>query len=388
MDRRPHRDPAAPRLEEVRPDPRMALLCQPQQDQRLELRAEVERGLALAPKRLAPRFFYDEEGSRLFERITETPEYYPTRTEAGILSRCGSEIVAAAFGRDDAPGGGAAYSAAPSLVELGSGSSAKTRLLLDAYGAARPLTYVPIDVSAQALRRFGEALLKDYPALTIRGLVCDYHGAAALLRPGGAEFPRASGSEFSRASGAEFSRASGSEFSRASGAARRLFLFLGSSLGNYDPPDARRLLGLMRGAMGPRDRFLLGLDLKKHPAVLHAAYNDAAGVTAAFNLNLLARINRELGGHFERERFAHVAFYNEAAGRIEMHLESREDQVVRIDATGRSYGFRRGERLHTENSYKYGPEDLSGLLRGTGLALERQWHDPQRWFSLNLLGPI
>jgi dimethylhistidine N-methyltransferase len=258
-------------------------------------------------------------------------------------------------------------------VELGSGSSAKTRLLLDAYGAARPLTYVPIDVSAEAVQRFSAALLADYPALAIRGLVCDYHGAAALLRAGGSEFSRASGAESSRASG---------------GGGRRLFLFLGSSLGNYDPPDARRLLGLVRSAMGAGDRFLLGLDLKKDGAVLHAAYNDAAGVTAAFNLNLLARINRELGGHFDLERFAHAAFYDAEAGRIEMHLESREDQVVRIDALGRSIGFRRGERLHTENSYKYGPQDLADVLHGTGLALERQWHDERRWFALTLLAPV
>ncbi|MFI5400405.1 MAG: L-histidine N(alpha)-methyltransferase [SAR324 cluster bacterium] len=351
MDRRqPH--PAPLRLEEVRPAPRLTLLCQPQQEQRQDLRAEVERGLALSPKRLAPRFFYDEEGSRLFERITATPEYYPTRTEAALLRRYGAEIVLAALGREAAPGTGAA----PTLVELGSGSSAKTRVLLDAYGAARPLTYVPIDVSAEAVRSFGAALLRDYPALTIRGLVCDYRGAA--------------------------------EFLRAGPAGSRLFLFLGSSLGNYDPPDARDLLSLVRSAMGPRDRFLLGLDLKKDPALLHAAYNDAGGVTAAFNLNLLARINRELGGHFELERFAHVAFYDGTAGRIEMHLESLSDQVVRIDAIGRSYGFRRGERLHTENSYKYGPADVHALLQGTGLTLLRQWQDDRQWFALSLLGPI
>ena len=352
MDDRRRSEPASPRLVETRPAPRLTLLCQPRQEQRQDLRAEVERGLSLSPKRLAPRFFYDEEGSRLFERITETPEYYPTRTEAALLRSFGAEIVEASFGG----GAGPPAREAPALVELGSGSSAKTRLLLDAYGAARPLTYVPIDVSAEAVHSFGAALLRDYPALTIRGLVCDYRGAA--------------------------------EFLRAGPPGRRLFAFLGSSLGNYDLPDARDLLGLVRSAMGPHDRFLLGLDLKKDPALLHAAYNDAAGVTAAFNLNLLARINRELGGHFELDRFAHVAFYDEAAGRIEMHLQSLEHQVVRIDATGRSYGFRRGERLHTENSYKYAPEDVTALLQGTGLALQRQWQDGRQWFALSLLSPV
>jgi L-histidine Nalpha-methyltransferase len=352
MDRRPRLDPKAPRLEEFRPAPRLTLLCQPQQDQRRELRDEIEVGLAQVPKRIAPRFFYDDEGSRLFERITSTPEYYPTRTEAAILREHGKEILQAAFGPDEQ----SSSADAPVLVELGSGSSAKTRLLLDAFGRSRALTYMPIDVSADAVRTFGQSLLADYPELTIRGLVCDYHGAATLLQQ--------------------------------ASAGPRLFLFLGSSLGNYDLPEAHRLLGLMRGAMGQEDRFLLGLDLKKPSPVLHAAYNDAEGVTAAFNLNLLVRINRDLGGHFDLARFAHVAFYNEAAGRIEMHLESLEDQVVRIDALGRSYGFRRGERLHTENSYKYGPGDLVALLQGTGLALQRQWFDAERWFSLNMLEPV
>jgi dimethylhistidine N-methyltransferase len=351
MDRSYRLDPKAPRLEEFRPAPRLTLLCQPQQDQRRELREAVERGLVQTPKQIPPRFFYDDEGSRLFERITATPEYYPTRTEASILQQYGSEILAAAFGTR----GGYAASGAPTMVELGSGSSAKTRLLLDAFGREQALTYMPIDVSADAVRTFGLSLLTDYPALSIQGLVCDYHDAAELLR--------------------------------SSGVGPRLFLFLGSSLGNYDQPEAHRLLALMRSAMGPRDRFLLGLDLKKDEAVLNAAYNDAEGVTAAFNLNLLVRINADLGGHFNLAHFAHLAFYNGSAGRIEMHLESLEDQVVRIDALGRSYGFRRGERLHTENSYKYGPGELAALLQGTGLAIERQWFDTRGWFSLNLLAP-
>ncbi len=356
MDRRPRLDSSAPRLVEVRPDPRLTLLCQPETDRLRDLRNAVEHGLTQSPKRIPPRFFYDDEGSQLFERITQTPEYYPTRTEAGLLRDAGAGIVQAAFGGGNGPSPTEFQTAGPpALVELGSGSSAKTRLLLDAFGRSRPLSYVPIDVSAEAVRSFGLSLLAEYPSVTIRGLVCDYHRALDLLR--------------------------------AEPSGRRLFLFLGSSLGNYDPPEAHTLLGLVRGAMAARDTFLLGLDLKKDLAMLHAAYNDAAGVTAAFNLNLLVRINRELGGHFNPARFAHIAFYNEAAGRIEMHLESLEDQVVGIDALGRSFGFRRGERLHTENSYKYGPQDLPALLQGTGLTLLRQWKDDRDWFSLNLLGP-
>jgi dimethylhistidine N-methyltransferase len=351
MDRRPHPAPSATHLVEVRVDSRLTLLYQPEADQRKDLRAEVEAGLARMPKRLAPRFFYDEAGSRLFERITATPEYYPTRTEAEILRAHGARILAAAFGNANGTS-----SVAPALVELGSGSSAKTRLLLDTFGRTRPLHYVPIDVSAEALRGFGLILLAEFPALTIQALACDYHRAADLLRTG----PQR----------------------------RKLFLFLGSSLGNYDLPEARALLGLVRSAMAPQDTFLLGVDLKKDAAVLHAAYNDVEGVTAAFNLNLLARVNRELGGHFDLMRFAHVAYYNAPAGRIEMHLESLEDQVVRVDALGRSYGFRRGERLHTENSYKYSLADLETLLEGTGLALLDRWTDARGWFALNLLGPI
>ncbi|HUJ75595.1 MAG TPA: L-histidine N(alpha)-methyltransferase, partial [bacterium] len=204
-----------------------------------------------------------------------------------------------------------------------------------------------------ALADFGQRLLADYPTLQIQGLVCDYRQALALL---------------------------GQRRERP-----KLFLFLGSSLGNYDLADARELLTQVRAAMTAQDSFLLGLDCKKDPALLHAAYNDAQGVTAAFNLNLLARINRELGGHFNVERFRHVAFYSAAQSRIEMHLESLDSQIVPVDAARRSFRFSRGERIHTENSYKYAVEDLRALLAGTGLRLRCQWSDPAGWFSLNLL---
>ncbi len=325
-------------------DGRLELRQETAQNQQEEFLAEVALGLTRSPKRIPPKFFYDAQGSALFERITDTPEYYPTRTETDLLRRHGDAMVAAA-GRPD------------TLVELGSGSARKTRLLLRRLlRAGRTVEFVPIDISAAAIQELGGKLLAEFPQLRIQALVCDYHTALDLLAQ--------------------------------RQAAQKLFLFLGSSLGNYDLLDARALLSLVRRAMGLNDRFLLGLDLIKDPAVLHAAYNDSAGVTAAFNLNLLGRINRELGGHFDLERFRHVALFNPTAARVEMHLESRIDQTVRVDALDRSYAFRRGERLHTENSYKYDPNRIATLLEGTGLRLERQWSDGRGWFSESLLAPV
>lgn len=324
-------------------DGRMELRQETEENQQEDFLAEVGLGLARSPKRIPPKFFYDAKGSALFERITETPEYYPTRTEAELLSQHGNAIVSAA-------------GMPATLVELGSGSARKTRLLLRRLmQGSRAVEYVPIDISSAAIKDLGEKLLAEFPHLRIRAMVSDYHSAMEALAQ--------------------------------RKATRKLFLFLGSSLGNYDLLEARALLALVRDAMGKEDRFLLGLDLIKDPDVLHAAYNDAAGVTAAFNLNLLDRINRELGGHFDLARFRHVGLYNAAATRVEMHLESLIDQTVRIDALGRSYPFRRGERLHTENSYKYDPAKITHLLEGTGLRLERQWKDGRGWFAEVLLAP-
>jgi L-histidine Nalpha-methyltransferase len=312
-------------------------------DLRKSFREDVLRGLTREPKSIPPKYFYDERGSQLFEAITGLEEYYPTRTEAAILAEHGEAML-------DAAG------AELTVVELGSGSSSKTRLLLERLAARQPrVDYVPIDISASVVTEFGEQLLHDYPSLYIRGLICDYHrGLGELKEPSGQ---------------------------------RRLFLFLGSSMGNYTPSQAAALLQVIREALGPRDSLLLGLDLKKDPAVLHRAYNDAQGVTAAFNLNLLTRINAELGGQFDLERFAHVAFYNEDAGRIEMHLESRVSQIVPIEALGRGVSLHAGERIHTENSYKFDRGQLERLLAGAGLALREQWLDRQGWFSLSLAVP-
>jgi dimethylhistidine N-methyltransferase len=309
--------------------------------QQQQFLTDVAHGLALTPKRIPPKYFYDAMGSDLFEQITETPEYYPTRTEAELLERHGETIV------EDA-------GLPETVVELGSGSARKTSLLLRRLlRDGRSVEYVPIDISAAAIAELSGRLLEQYPQLRINAQVGDYRagiGALAQRQDG-----------------------------------RKLFLFLGSSMGNYDFPEARALLTQVRAAMGPDDRFLLGLDQIKDTAVLNAAYNDGLGVTAAFNLNLLTRINRELGGQFDLSRFRHVAFYNAAECRIEMHLESRIDQTVRIEALGRGVVFRTGERLHTENSYKYNLAKLTELTAGLGLRVDRHWSDGRGWFSESLL---
>ena len=323
---------------------RLVLDIMEKSDAREDFRADVELGLSSSPKSIPPKYFYDEQGSRLFEQITRLEAYYPTRTEASILSDHGLEVI-------DAMG------EAVTIVELGSGSSTKTRLLLDILAHRQQrVDYIPIDISPTVVTQFGEQLLADYPMLHIRGLICDYHQALDALKeePG----------------------------------QRRLFLFLGSSLGNYHPHQATELLQEVRAAMADHDRLLLGLDLKKDPEVLHLAYNDPEGVTAAFNLNLLERINRELEGRFELERFAHKALYNLEEGRIEMYLESRMHQLVPIKAMERSFTFRQGETIHTENSYKFDRQRLENILGQCDLKIERQFLDHRQWFSVNLIAPL
>ncbi len=303
----------------------------------------VQTGLSDSPKWLPPKFFYDERGSELFEQITQTPEYYPTRTAALILDRFAPEILDAAGNPEE-------------LLELGSGSSAKTRLLLDLLTRRQgDLEYTAIDISPTIVAENGAKLLEDYPDLTVRGLIGDYHQAMEALRGGGD--------------------------------AARLFLFLGSSLGNYSPGEAQNLLAEIGAAMGDADRLLLGLDLKKEKAVLEAAYNDARGVTAAFNLNVLAHINAALGGDFDLEGFSHRAFFNEAESRIEMHLVSGTEQTVRVEAAEMDFSFQAGETIHTENSCKYDGAALDRLYEGTGLARVGRWNDPRKWFALDLLAP-
>lgn len=302
----------------------------------------VREGLGGTPKTLPPWLFYDAEGSRLFEAITELPEYYPTRTERAILEAHAGRIVEAA--------GHPRH-----LVELGSGSARKTALLLEAGLAFRPdLVFHPIDVSEAALQDARQQLAASLPGLRVAP-VCG-HYLPALERLASLEGPR-------------------------------LVLFMGSTLGNFTPEEAVAFLAGLRGRLRPGDRFLLGLDLEKDPSVLVPAYDDAAGVTAAFNLNLLARLNRELGAGFDPGTFRHVAEWNVAEHRIEMHLESLRAQAVDVPALGLRIPFEAGERIHTENSYKHPPSTVTRLLAEGGFEEEAAWQDPKGWFTLRLARP-
>jgi L-histidine Nalpha-methyltransferase len=299
------------------------------------MRREVVAGLSASPKTLPSKYFYDAEGSRLFDRITALDAYYPTRTEAGILDEHRDEIAALI-------GPGAA------LVEYGSGSSTKTRLLLDAL-APSLAAYVPVDISREHLYRTAEALRADYPALRVAPVAADY------TRP--------------------FTIPDDPEERR-----KRVVFFPGSTIGNFEPHEARRFLAQIAEVVGPGGGLLLGADRKKDPAVLERAYDDDEGVTAAFNLNLLLRLNRELGADFDPEAWTHHARYEPALGRVEMHLVSARDQTVRLD--GRAFSFRTGETIHTENSYKYGPGEVEALAAEAGFRLVRSWMDPKGWFAV------
>jgi dimethylhistidine N-methyltransferase len=305
------------------------------------LATAVREGLTARPKRLPPWLFYDARGSKLFERITRLPEYYPTRTEHALLQAQAETVLEAA-------------GPVATLVELGSGSSLKTRILLEALLRRNPgLCYAPIDVSGTALARARWELARRFPTLKVEPLEGTYEEALPLLaghRP------------------------------------RRLILFLGSSLGNFDLPQAVAMLGRVRAPLGPGDGLLLGLDLVKAPELLLPAYDDAQGVTAAFNLNLLRRLNRDLGADFRLDGFCHRALWNAGCSRVEMHLESLRGQEVGIPALGLRVGFQAGERVHTENSYKFRVEGIRGLLGAAGWGVRGQWVDEKGWFSLNLAG--
>ncbi|MBK8724961.1 MAG: L-histidine N(alpha)-methyltransferase [Holophagaceae bacterium] len=302
----------------------------------------VRTGLGARPKTLPPWLFYDEEGSRLFEAITELPEYYPTRTERAILETFATEIMAAA----GHPG---------CVIELGSGSARKTALLLEAVFTHRPeVVFHPIDVSAAALDEAKTQLGERLPNLRVEP-VCGHYLPAleALAHAGGP----------------------------------RLILFMGSTLGNFEPGEAIAFLRELRSHLRPDDLFLLGLDLEKDPAILVPAYDDAAGVTAAFNLNLLARLNRELGADFDLDAFRHLALWNAVEHRIEMHLVSLKPQTVRFAATGLEITFIEGERIHTENSYKHPPAEVDRILAEGGFAPVAAWTDARGWFTLRLARP-
>ncbi len=302
-----------------------------------DFHSEVIAGLSQTPRQLSPRFFYDERGSQLFEAITRLPEYYPTRTEIDLLQRHGKDM-ADMLGNDGL------------LFELGSGSDIKIRVLLD---ALQPRTYAPIDISSEALRLSAGAIAGDHPELEVHAICADY--SKSLVLPD------------------------------IVAAKRRSVFFPGSSIGNFDPDQACDLLRRIIRIIGPEGRLLVGVDLKKSSAQLHAAYNDSQGVTAQFNLNLLTRINRELNADFDLAGFRHEAFYNEQLGRIEMHLVANTPQRIRID--GSSFDFQTGESIHTENSYKYSIEEFQALAARAGMTSLRVWQDDNALFSIHCLQP-
>jgi L-histidine N-alpha-methyltransferase len=340
---------------------RFRLVGHADQDRRAQFARDVAQGLTATPKRLPCCWFYDRRGSALFEAICELPEYYLTRAEREILEAHADEIAAA-------------VPPEAMLIELGSGSAAKTTLLIEALLRRQPtLRYVPVDICHAALEESALRLLRRYPALSILAVAAEYREALQHLRAGG-ECPDI----------AESSEQLGTvPFFHAD--SPKLVLWLGSNIGNYHRDEAAGLLHEIGQSLKPCDRLLVGIDLRKDRAVLEAAYDDPQGVTAAFNRNLLERINRNLGGHFDPSAFRHRAHYDEALGRIEMHLVSQRPQRVAIDAVPLVARFAAGEAIHTENSYKYSLEEIAALAGASGLALCRQWFDAQRLFSLNLL---
>jgi dimethylhistidine N-methyltransferase len=308
---------------------------------RAEFAREVARGLGQNPKSLPCRYFYDARGSALFERICELPEYYLTRTEHGILESRAADIAAG-------------LPQPITLVELGSGSSIKTRTVIETLLSRQgKLRYVPIDISASALSESTQALTSDYPELRITGLALEYRAGLRRLRT--------------------------------SITGPKLELWLGSNVGNFERGEAAAFLAEVGTLLGPDDRLLCGIDLRKDPGVLEAAYDDPQGVTAEFNLNLLARINRELGGNFDLTAFRHRSGYEPDPGRMAMFLVSQRAQVVRIATLGQAFRFAAGEAIHTESSFKYSVREIAELAQGARLRIEHQWYDAQQWFCVTLL---
>ncbi|HLF76093.1 MAG TPA: L-histidine N(alpha)-methyltransferase, partial [Dehalococcoidia bacterium] len=299
------------------------------------------RGLTSTPKKLLPKYFYDAHGSELFEQITEVPEYYPMRAESALLQANAGEIMA---------------SLAPEeIVELGSGSSTKTRILLDAQDTSRAVkSYVPMDVSESIVRLAADELHERYPDLAIHGVIGDFERHLHKLPP-----------------------ATGT----------RLVLFLGSTIGNLEPEPRIVLLSAIRGLLGPEGHLLLGTDLVKDVDVLERAYNDAAGVTAAFNLNILKVINNGLQGDFRTEAYKHVAFYNREFSRIEMHLKPMIPQTAHLKAIDLTVELRTDETIWTESSHKFTRESVSDMLQAAGMKLDAWYTGEEPAFGLSLASP-
>ena len=298
---------------------------------------DVLAGLARPQKELPPKYFYDARGSELFEAICELPEYYLTRAEMALMQESVAEMARHI-------GAGCA------LIEFGSGSGRKTRLLIE---AAAPAAYLAIDIARDQLEATAAGIAREFPGLEVTAVCADYSAPIALPQ-------------------------------LAADSRRRVIYFPGSTIGNLTPGEARAFLRNARGLAGAGGGLLIGVDLKKDTARLNAAYNDARGITAEFNLNLLARMNRELGANFDLSAFRHFAFYNEALGRIEMHLVAKRAQTVTV--SGGAFRFRPDETIHTENSYKYSVAEFQELARAVGLAPLACWTDPERLFAVHYLG--
>lgn len=302
--------------------------------------SDVVAGLSAPQKTLPCKYFYDETGSELFERICATPEYYPTRTERAILSDCAAEI--------------AEVTGPCELVELGSGSARKTRVLLEAYAeAADDVAFAPIDVSEEILLESSEALVDRFPGLSVHAYSGTYEDALANLHEPDAP--------------------------------QRMFIFLGSTIGNFNDEARSAFLARVRAAMAPGDFFLLGVDRQKDPAIIEAAYNDSEGLTARFNRNILAHLNARFDGDFDPDAFTHRAFYDRRLKRIEMHLVSDMAQDARLCDLDLDVDFAAGETIHTEISQKFDPASLGGELARIGLHATAMWSDSRDWFSLMLL---
>ena len=311
----------------------IATLERPDTTDRQEFRNAVISGLGSTPRAIPARFLYDARGSALFDEICELPEYYPTRTETAILGRCAAEIAQRA-GPDCV------------LVEFGSGSSVKSRLLLDAMSDLD--AYVPIDISREHLDETAARLRRDYPGLRVEPVCADYmalDGLPAFVN-----------------------------------GARRIGFFPGSTIGNLTPEEATAFLRRARRLLRNDGALILGVDLKKDPQILHDAYNDSAGVTAQFTLNLLRRMNRELDANFDLAAFAHEAFYSPDEGRIEIYFRSLRSQTVTV--AGRRFFFAAGERVHTEYSYKYDDAGIAALAQSGGFAIAKTWTDPEHLFAV------
>ncbi|MDQ3851723.1 MAG: L-histidine N(alpha)-methyltransferase [Thermoproteota archaeon] len=316
-----------------------------------EFASDVAKCLASKNKYLSPKYLYDKVGSQLFEQICLQPEYYLTRTEASILNKH-TPLISKLAGSNI------------KIIELGSGSSSKTAILLSYLSSQKKrIYYFPIDISSSILVESERKLRSQFPNASIIGIRSDYNtginrAAAECMAIENSNIPYT-----------------------------KLVLFLGSTIGNFELIEARSLLRSVREKLHTNDFLLIGFDLQKDESVLNAAYNDKAGMTAEFNLNLLARINRELGGNFDLGKFEHCAFYSHERHRIEMHLVSKTDQQLYIGALGKTFALRKGESIHTENSYKYSLSQIAALAEDCGFTVEKNFTDEKRWFDLALFSP-